>query len=55
MNVRPGGRLQFVLVAEAGAPLFAVMDPPQSLMETEAPHPVLMEPSQSVLQMIVKS
>ena len=33
----------------------AVMDPPQSLMETEAPHPVLMEPSQSVLQMIVKS
>ena len=33
----------------------AVMDPHQSLMETEAPHPVLMEPSQSVLQMIVKS
>ena len=33
----------------------AVMDPPQSLMETEAPHPVLMEPSQNVLQMIVKS
>merc|ERR1712130_185839 len=33
----------------------AVMDPPQSLMEIEAPHPVLMEPSQSVLQMIVKS